>query len=193
MRALLWAIVFGMSLFAASSDFGVGAVVAWVACMLACVATKAKSYRPSRYKDRRQPKEEEPDCSVMPAVVRRELTLNGDPLQRVRKFKRVGSNLVVWLESMPAEAEIKAPLTWKQWGRSVWVKVKDLSTWSRWGKSVWVKVKAPETWSQWGKSLMGRTPPCSKPSPAVPVRTKVIMPWDTEKKVWKLTGKKSRR
>jgi hypothetical protein len=198
-----------MALWAASSDFGVGAVIAWVACMLAAVAAKVKSPRRASYKVSRPIRHEEPECLAIP-IVRRELTLNGDPLQRVRKFKRVDSNLVVWLESIPAEAEIKAPLTWKQWGRAVWVKVKDLSTWSRWGKSVWVKVKAPATWSrwgksvwvkvkapatwsQWGKSLMGRTPPCSKPSPAVPVRTKVIMPWDTEKKVWKLTGKKSRR
>jgi hypothetical protein len=172
MRALLWAIVFAMALFAASSDFGVGAVIAWLACMLAGVAAKVKSPRRASYKVGRPIRHEEPECLAIP-IVRRELTLNGDPLQRVRKFKRIGSSLVVWLESIPAEAEIKAPLTWRQWGREVWVKVKDLSTWSR-----------------WFKSLVGRTPTSSKPRPVGPIRTKVIMPWGTEKKVWKLTGKK---
>ena len=175
MRALLWAIVFCMALWAASSDFGVGAVVAWVACMLAGVAAKVKSPRRASYKAGRPIRHEEPECLALP-IVRRELTLNGDPLQRVRKFKRVGSNLVVWLESIPAEAEIKAPLTWRQWGREVWVKVKD-----------------PSTWSRWVKSLVGRTPASSKPLPAGLVRKKVVVPWDKEKKVWKLTGKKLRR
>jgi hypothetical protein len=169
MRALLWAIVFGMSLFAASSDFGVGAVVAWLACMLACVAAKAKSRRHVSYKAGRPMGYEEPECLAVP-IVRRELTLNGNPLQRVRKFKRVGSNLVVWLESRPAEAEIKAPLTWRQWGISSWVRVKD-----------------PSAWSRWVKSLVGLTPASSKPRPVGPIRTKVIMPWGTEKKVWKLS------
>ena len=158
MRALLWAIVSCMALWAASSDFGVGAVVAWLACMLAGVAAKVKPPRRSSYKASRPPMHEVPECLAIP-IVRRELTLNGDPLQRVRKFKRVGSNLVVWLESKPVVVEIKAPLTW----------------------------------SQWGKSLVRRTPASSKPLPAGPVRKKVVIPWDTEKKVWKLTGKKARR
>ena len=159
MRALLWAIVFCMALWAASSDFEVGAVVAWLACMLAGVAAKVKSPRRASYKVGRPMGHghEEPECLAIP-IVRRELTLNGDPLQRVRKFKRVGSNLVVWLESKPVVVEIKAPLTW----------------------------------SQWGKSLVRRTPASSKPLPAGPVRKKVVIPWDKEKRVWKLTGKKVR-
>ena len=159
MRALLWAVVFCMALWAASSDFEVGVVVAWVACWIAGVAAKVKSPRRASYKVGRPMGHghEEPECLAIP-IVRRELTLNGDPLQRVRKFKRVGSNLVVWLESKPVVVEIKAPLTW----------------------------------SQWGKSLVRRTPTSSKPLPAGPVRKKVVIPWDKEKRVWKLTGKKLR-
>lgn len=154
MRNFLWIIVLLMAMAAASSDFGAGAVIAWLACMLAGVAAKTKSSRPSSNRrdsrDRLEHIELEDPCVVPPKFCR---NLNGDPLQRVRKFKRVGSNLVVWLESTPVVVEVKAPLTW----------------------------------SQWGKSLVGLTPASSKPRPMGPVRTKVIMPWDKERRVWKLS------
>jgi hypothetical protein len=153
MRNFLWVIVLLMAMAAASSDFGAGAVIAWLACMLASVAAKTRSSRPTSNRrgsrDRLEYIEPEESCVAPPKFCR---SLNGDPLQRVRKFKRVGSDLVVWLESTPVVVEVKAPLTW----------------------------------SQWGKSLVGLTPASSKPRPMGPVRTKVIMPWDKEKKVWKL-------
>ena len=153
MRKFLWIIVLLMAMAAASSDFGAGVVIAWLACLLANVAAKTKSSRPSSNRrgsrDRLERIEPEEYCVAPPKFCR---NLNGDPLQRVRKFKRVGSNLVAWLESTP----------------------------------VVVEVKAPSTWSQWGKSLVWPRPALSKPRPMGPVRTKVNISWDKEKKVWKL-------
>ena len=158
MRALMWATVASMAIVAGSStSIWGGVVVAWVACWIASEAARYKgpnkkppSSRGGRPRNQREPVIEVPPCA--PSREEFRLTLKGSPLQRVRKFKRVGSNLVVWLESTP----------------------------------VAVKIKAPLTWSQWGKSLMGITPPCSKPRPAGPVRTKVVVPWGKEEKVWKL-------
>ena len=177
MRAHMWATVASMALVAGSStSIWGGVVVAWVACWIASEAARYKgpnkkppSSRGGRPRNQREPVIEVPPCA--PSREEFRLTLKGSPLQRVRKFKRVGSNLVVWLESTPVAVKIKAPST----------------TWSQWGRSVLVKVKDPSAWSRWVKSLVGPTPPRSKPSPAVPVRTKVIMPWDMERKVWKLS------
>ena len=170
MRSLLWVLVFLLALAAGSGDIGAGAVIAWLACMVAAFAAKVKSPRPPPKKNGTK---ERPKCLELmkPCAPRFRRHLNGSLSQRVRKFKRVGSNLVVWFESTPVAVKIKAPST----------------TWSQWGRSVLVKVKDPSAWSRWVKSLVGPTPPRSKPSPAVPVRTKVIMPWDMERKVWKLS------
>ena len=176
MRGLMWSVVACMAITAGSStSIWGGVVVAWVACWIASEAARYKgpNKKPSSSREGRLRNQREPVVEVPPRAPPTEefrLTLKGSPLERVRKFKRVGSNLVVWLESTPAAVKIKAPSM----------------TWSQWGRSVWAKVKAPSTWSQWGKSLMGITPPCSKPRPAGPVRTKVVVPWGKEEKVWRL-------
>jgi hypothetical protein len=171
MRSFLWILVFMLALAAGSGDIGAGAVIAYLACMLAAVAAKVKSPKPHLKKNGVK---DRPLCIELtkpcPPQFRRHL--NGDLSQKVRKFKRVGSNLVVWLESTaPVVGKVKAPST----------------TWSQWGRSVLVKVKDPSAWSRWVKSLVRLTPASSKPRPVGPIRTKVIMPWGTEKKVWKLS------